>query len=57
MQYIQTVTKLFAQNLMFKSMIPHPILVRFGTIKIQMMILSEEQLISSNGKELLKTKM
>ena len=57
MQYIQTVTKLFAQNLMFKSIIPHPILVRFGTIKIQMMILSEEQLISSNGKELLKTKM
>ena len=56
--YIQTVTiKLFTQNLILKSIIPHLILVKFDTIKIQIMILSEEQLISSTGKELLTTKM
>ena len=53
----QTVNiKLFTQTLTLKSNIPHLILVRFGTIKIQM-ILSEEQLISSTGNEILKVKM
>ena len=57
LHYIQTVTiKLFTQNLILKSIIPHLILVWFGTIKIQMLILSEEQLISWTGKEFSKTK-
>ena len=56
--YIQITTiKLFVQNLILKSIIPQLIIVRFGPIKIQMMIFSEEQLISSTWKELSKTKI
>ena len=49
LHYIQTVTtKLFMQNLISKFIIPHVILARFGTIKIQMMILSKKQLTLNN---------
>ena len=55
--YTQTVIiKLLRQNLMLKSIVPH-LNLKFDTIKIQMMILSEGQLISSTGKELTKTKI
>ena len=58
LQYIQSVTiKLFTQNLILKSIVPHLIFVRFATLKIQMMILSEKQLISSTCKKLFKVKM
>ena len=40
--YLVFTIKLFTQNLILKSIIPYPMLQRFGTIKIQMMILSEE---------------
>ena len=47
LHYTQIVTiKLFTQNFILKSIIPHLILLRFRTIKIQMMILLEEQLIN-----------
>ena len=36
---------------------PPPYLVRFSTIKIQMMILSEQELINLTGKGILKMRM
>ena len=47
---------MFTQNLLQRFIISHLTLMRFGIVTIQIMVLSEEQIISSTRKELLKTK-